>query len=164
MLGNQWFTIGEHARNNVLNNCMYAFHCIRFVVAQPKDSRYTPFTPASKQNLAAEAAVMRLCYRSGNDLLADSAWRSSIIPEGAIVHERASGRYYIAVRVLSHGFWAWPAVKHGDRIWRPDETVTSLELLIMTDFLQFELVQTRFSSPIRVRIEDTQPMSDIQSC
>ena len=59
-----------------------------------KGDDFLTFTPKSEQELFAESQLMKVVHELKRPHVADDAWRSGFMPEGALVQEKASGAYF----------------------------------------------------------------------
>ena len=59
-----------------------------------KGDDFLTFNPKSEQELFAESQLMKVVHEKKEPHVADDAWRSGFMPEGALVQEEASGAYF----------------------------------------------------------------------
>ena len=106
------------------------------------------FTPESEQVLFAESQLMKVVHEKKQPHVADDAWRSGFMPEGALVQEKASGAYFFVVRAYWCAALLWVAEQKEFNMFNRDQTASSLEWRVVLDFAAWDVCAVTIMSPL----------------
>lgn len=120
-----------------------------------KGDDFLTFTPKSEQELFAESQLMKVVHELKRPHVADDAWRSGFMPEGALVQEKAGGAYFFVVRAYWCAVLLWAAVQKEINMFVRDPTASSLEWRVVLDFAAWEVCSVSILSPLHCVLKDS---------
>ena len=119
-----------------------------------KGDDFLTFNPKSEQELFAESQLMKTIHEKKQPHVADDAWRSGFMPEGALVLEKASGTYFFVVRAYWCAALLWVAEQKEFNMFNRDQTASSLEWRVVLDFAAWDVCTVTIISPLHCVLKD----------
>ena len=119
-----------------------------------KGDDFLTFNPKSEQELFAESQLMKVIHEKKTPHVADDAWRSGFMPEGALVQEKASGTYFFVVRAYWCAALLWVAEQKEFNMFNRDQTASSLEWRVVLDFAAWDVCAVTIMSPLHCVLKD----------
>ena len=119
-----------------------------------KGDDFLTFNPKSEQELFAESQLMKVVHELKRPHVADDAWRSGFMPEGALVQEKASGAYFFVVKAYWCAVLLWAAKQKEINMFVRDPTASSLEWRVVLDFAAWEVCSVPILSPLHCVLKD----------
>lgn len=120
-----------------------------------KGDDFLTFTPKSEQEFFAESQLMQRVHELSNPHVADDAWRSGFMPEGALVQEKASGAYFFVVRAYWCAVLLWAAKQREINMFVRDPAAASLEWRVVLDFADWDVCSVDILSPLHCVLKDS---------
>ena len=120
-----------------------------------KGDDFLTFTPKSEQELFAESQLMQRVHDLQNPHVADDAWRSGFMPEGALVQEKVSGTYFFVVRAYWCAVLLWAAKQQEINMFVRDPAAASLEWRVVLDFAAWDVCSVDILSPLHCVLKDS---------
>ena len=120
-----------------------------------KGDDFLTFTPKSEQEFFAESQLMQRVHDLKNPHVADDAWRSGFMPEGALVQEKVSGTYFFVVRAYWCAVLLWAAKQREINMFVRDPAAASLEWRVVLDFADWDVSSVDILSPLHCVLKDS---------
>ena len=120
-----------------------------------KGDNFLTFNPRSEQELFAESQLMKVVHEKKQPHVADDAWRSGFMPEGALVQEKASGIHFFVVRSYWCAALLWVAEQKEFNVFNRDPTASSLEWRVVLDFAAWDVCSVSILSPLHCVLKES---------
>jgi hypothetical protein len=115
---------------------------------------FLTYTPRSEQELFAELHMMRAVYRFRTPWLAEDAWRSAFLVQGALLFEKSTRQHFFSVRAYRCAVLLWPAEQRELNLFVRAEAATCLQWSTCFDFDHWEVWETKVQSPLALMLEE----------
>ena len=89
--------------------------------------RFVGRTPKTIESLSAERALLLELWRKNMWSRVDDAWVAGLVPEGALLRVKPSGKYVWNLRSYHCALLQWPAKEVAAQVWGFDMTIKELE-------------------------------------
>ena len=84
------------------------------------DDTFVGYTPASEQELAAEAQLTRVLFETREWHEVDNVGQAGLLPEGKLVRRMSDSLTASVLRIFSAAALLWPAKQVAMRLWMAD--------------------------------------------
>ena len=130
----------------------------RAEIDKVRTTPFNTFNPGSQPELYAEQILFRICDQNDTWLKIHDAWKSALLPEGYLVREKAKDLMYVVELALKSAVVLWPCKSVEPGLYTKDLTIKGLDWSCIFDLDEWEILPTRYASPLRLFSQDLQIM------
>ena len=119
---------------------------------------WTTFTPASEQELFAEASMLAALYKNDSWENVGHSQRSGFLSEGTLIRDIVTNEAMFIIRTYAVACLVWPAKEVDKGVWIADPLLKRLELRSFFHLTNLREIPLKFASPLRLRVTVVCPL------
>ena len=117
-------------------------------------NKFVGLTPRGIEDLSAERALLLELWRKDMWARVDDTWAAGVMPEGALLRVKSSGKYVWNLRSYRCALLQWPAQEVAPEVWGFDMTIKELEWRVIFSLDCLEEVPLESLAPAALFLAD----------